>query len=39
MLPATRPAGWVLRSIVSLHLVVVMGQPVFAQYAGTCQAK
>lgn len=30
MLPATRPAGWVLRSIVSLHLVVVMGQPVFA---------
>ena len=28
--PATRPSGWVLRAIVSLHILAVIGQPIFA---------
>ncbi|MET7281143.1 hypothetical protein ABZS29_23095 [Kribbella sp. NPDC005582] len=27
---ATRPAGWVLRALVSAHTVAIFGQPVFA---------
>ncbi|GAB3808585.1 hypothetical protein GCM10028798_34770 [Humibacter antri] len=30
LVPGTRPAGWVLRAIVGLHLVAIIGQPVFA---------
>ena len=27
---ATRPAGWVLRALISAHTVAIFGQPVFA---------
>lgn len=28
--PRTRPAGWVLRGVVSAHVAAIIGQPVFA---------
>ncbi|MQY08928.1 hypothetical protein [Actinomadura macrotermitis] len=28
--PRTRPAGWALRAVVSAHMAVIFGQPVFA---------
>ncbi|MFC4630870.1 hypothetical protein ACFO6V_21670 [Promicromonospora alba] len=28
--PGTRPVGWVLRAVVSAHLIAIIGQPVFA---------
>jgi hypothetical protein len=28
--PGTKPVGWVLRAVVSAHLIAIIGQPVFA---------
>jgi hypothetical protein len=30
VLPATLPVGWVLRAVITLHLVAIVGQPIFA---------